>query len=86
MEESLKPKKRKDESIAGIFPNDTKKKDDADLKQKQRDFYSRVVAHLDEKRIASRSWETFKKLNTGMTRSVIEWIQLENRPSKKRKS
>jgi hypothetical protein len=85
MEEALQPKKTTDESIAGKFPNDTKKRDDTDQKQAQREFYNKVVEHLDQKGVSSRSWETIKKLNTGMTRSVIEWIQLESRPNKKQK-
>jgi hypothetical protein len=85
IEESLKPKKTTDESIAGVFPNDTKRKDDEDQKQQQRDFHKKVVAHLDQKGISSRSWETMKKLNTGLTRVVFEWIQQENRPTKKQK-
>jgi hypothetical protein len=85
LEKLSQPKKTTDESIAGKFPNDTKKKDDADQKQTQRDFYNKVVEHLDQEGVTSRSWETIKRLNTGITRSVIEWIQLENRPSKKQK-
>ena len=85
LEEALQPKKTTDESIAGKFPNDTKKRDDTVQKQAQRDFYNKVVEHLDQEGVTSRSWETIKKLNTGMTRSVIEWIQLESRPNKKQK-
>jgi hypothetical protein len=85
LEEALQPKKTTDESIAGKFPNDTKKRDGTIQKQAQRDFYNKVVEHLDQEGVTSRSWETIKKLNTGMTRSVIEWIQLESRPNKKQK-